>query len=153
MIYLFRLQAIVFHLFLSTDGAAQRPQPTPVQWRFELSSANMNEAILHVEARIAPGWHIYSQNLQPGGPLPTRLTFGKQNGYLVMGPTNEQGTAVRYYDKLYDMDIIWYADKVSFTQTIMINQPNTSISGTVEYMVCNEHVCIPAEEKFSVFSE
>jgi len=150
MTYLFRIKAIVFFIHLSVMVDAQREQPSPVTWSYQVISANISEVVLHIDAQIAPGWHIYSLHLQPGGPIPTRFTFDPHKGYSLVGVMNEEGDAVRYYDKLYEMDITWYANKVGYTQRLIINKPNVSIKGIVEYMVCNEHICIPVEEEFNV---
>jgi len=137
-------------MHISAMVDAQGEQPAPVTWSYKVIPGNKPEVVLHIDADIAPGWHIYSLNLKPGGPMPTRFTFDQQKGYSLVGKTHEEGNAVRYYDKLYEMEITWYANKVGYTQHLIVNQETTSIKGVVEYMVCNDHICIPVEEEFNV---
>ncbi len=150
MNFSFRIRYILFTMYIAALMAAQ---PAPVTWNYKLIQGDMPEVVLHIDAQIAPGWHIYSLNIQPGGPLPTRFVFDQDRGYSLAGKMNEAGNAIRYYDKLYEMEITWYAEKVSYTQRLAVNQPASSITGRVNYMVCNEHVCIPVEKKFSINAE
>ncbi len=48
------------------------------------------------------------------------------------------------------MDITWYSSIVTFFQKIRLNKPVTTISGKVEYMTCNNEVCIPSMHEFNV---
>jgi hypothetical protein len=42
----------------------------------------------------------------------------------------------------------YYSDKVEFTQTIIVKgKAKTNVSGTVEYMVCNDERCLPPNVK------
>ena len=149
MSYLFYIHAVVLFIQLPAMALGQS-QLVPVRWSFSLSTPNMREAVLNAEATIAPGWHVYSQSQQPGGPIPTRFTFAKPQEFVPLSNMVERGNAVRYYDELYEMDITWYADAVSYSQTLLVNQPAAALKGVVEYMACNEYMCIPIEEKFTV---
>jgi thiol:disulfide interchange protein DsbD len=56
------------------------------------------------------------------------------------------------HDKNFDMDVKYYADKVSFTQLVKVKGGvKTNLSGEVNFMVCNDHECLPpSSSKFSV---
>ena len=69
---------------------------------------------------------------------------------VVAGVTQERGDAVTFHDELYDLEVTWYADLVTFTQLIKLVGPVATVSGTVEYMVCNNEMCIPNEWTFSI---
>ena len=153
MHWLIRFVAIVCILQAPSVARSRPEQPAPVTWRFKIVTTGVREAVLYIEASIAPGWHIYSQHLRPGGPIPTKFTFNEHKAYAVIGNPEEEGNAVRFYDNLYEMDITWYDHEVKYTQKIILNQWNASITGIVEYMVCNDHVCIPIKHEFSVERE
>ena len=91
-----------------------------------------------------------SQFLKEGGPIPTRFTFKGNVDYRIIGDTAEKGKPFVFYDDIYEMEITWYADSVSFSQRIGLNHPVTTIKGKVEYMVCNNQMCIPDEREFTV---
>ena len=122
-----------------------------VVWSFKLTDAAGEWSMLHATASLAAGWHMYSQYLRPGGPLPTRFTFRpNESVYAVIGPTREEGNAVRFYDDLYEMEIVWYGEQVVFRQPLQLIKSHGTISGSVEFMICNEEMCIPGKREFSV---
>jgi hypothetical protein len=138
-----------FFFLLVFDVALGQAGP-PVVWHFDAAPVVANEAVLSFSARVAPGWHLYSQHLKEGGPIATRFRFQPGDDYILSGTTLEKGTAQKFYDDIYEMDIIWYSGDVTFSQSIRLLKPVTTIKGTVEYMTCNLETCIPAERAFSI---
>ncbi|TNF24492.1 MAG: thiol:disulfide interchange protein, partial [Bacteroidetes bacterium] len=47
----------------------------PVKWKTETKRLSATEAELVFSATIEDGWHLYSQHLDEGGPIPTTFTF------------------------------------------------------------------------------
>ncbi|HEX8038720.1 MAG TPA: protein-disulfide reductase DsbD domain-containing protein [Chryseosolibacter sp.] len=125
-------------------------QAAPVSWSFEARPGRGGEATLLFTATLAPGWHLYSQHLAEGGPLPTRFRLEPADAFICETPVGEKGAAHTYYDSLYGMDVTWYAGAVSFGQKIRLIKPVPAIRGTVEYMTCNDRICIPCEEQFTI---
>ena len=122
----------------------------PVAWHFDVEPLNMNESTVVLKATLAPGWHIYSQHLAEGGPIPTRFRFDTGNDVVLEATTLEQGDAHTFHDDLYEMDITWYSESVVFQQRIRLIKPVKVLRGTIEYMTCNNEICIPAEKEFSI---
>jgi DsbC/DsbD-like thiol-disulfide interchange protein len=122
----------------------------PVVWQFEAGTLKGDEATLFISADLAPGWHLYSQRIKKGGPIPTRFTFDSEPDYAPAGVTEESGTADVFFDDIYDMEIIWYTGEVQFSQRFKVRRPDVTIQGKVEYMTCNNQICIPGVQKFSV---
>lgn len=103
-----------------------------------------------MSATLAPGWHLYSQFMEEGGPIPTRFYFRPDDGYVLKDGTRERGDAIRIYDDIFNMYVVWYAREVVFEQDIRFLQPALTIRGVIEYMVCSKEVCIPSERVFSL---
>jgi hypothetical protein len=122
----------------------------PVKWNFKTELSSKREIILTTTANIAPGWHLYSQYLKEGGPQPTRFSFYQSDAYTPVGQDAEKGEETTFYDEIYEMEITWYSRTVSFVQKFRLNEPVTAINGKVEYMTCNDHICIPAKKEFTV---
>jgi DsbC/DsbD-like thiol-disulfide interchange protein len=106
--------------------------------------------MLSMRVTLAPGWHIYSQHIKEGGPIPTRITVNSGDDHSLIGTAEEKGKAFHFYDSLYEMNITWYSGEVSFLQRISINRMVPEIRGTIEYMVCNNKQCVPRQEHFTV---
>ena len=134
-------------LFLSLiSGYGQKTNS--VQWTFAGEPVRQNESILKITADISPGWHLYSQTIGEGGPRPTRIFFEETNEFVLVGSAEEKGDPTKLRDETYEMEIIWYSGTVTFLQKIRLNQPVTFIKGRVEYMTCNNYVCIPDKQDF-----
>jgi DsbC/DsbD-like thiol-disulfide interchange protein len=125
-------------------------QDVPVLWSFDGKMVSDHEAKLSLKASIAPGWHLYSQFIGEGGPVPTQFIFSPSNEYELVGQATEEGTPFRYYDKLFEMEITWYEHEVQFKQLLRLHRPGVKVSGRVEFMACDSHLCIPASRPFSI---
>lgn len=122
----------------------------PVIWNFDAAPLVEDQTTLSFSATLAPGWHLYSQHIKEGGPIPTRFRFQPGGDYILTGTTEEKGNAEAFYDDTFEMEIIWYSGNITFLQSIRLLKPVTLIKGTVEYMTCNAEICIPAEREFSI---
>ncbi len=138
-------------IILFVSGVSFGQENAFVQWKFYSKPFSNQEVVLIMEAKIAPGWHLYSQFLEEGGPMPTSFKFQQSDHYKVIGQPQENGNLSRFRDDIYEMEITWYTHEVSFLQRVQLFQPGATVNGIVEYMVCNKHSCVPASEEFSVF--
>lgn len=129
-------------------GSGQANQT--VQWRITVDTVHHTETVLRITADIAPGWHLYSQFLEEGGPVPTRFTFEHTTGLMLLGTPEEKGKAFRFHDDVYDMEITWYSDTVDFLQKLRVTEATGSMQCTVEYMTCNAHICVPDSREFII---
>ena len=138
-------------LFLSFGANAQFADPNakiedPVRWSYRSEKITDTEFDLVITANIEKGWHVYSQFIKEGGPIPTSFKFTPSKNYKLKGTVSELPKAVSAFDKNFDMQIAWHKDKVDFRQRIVLNGPNTTVSGILEFMVCNDQKCLPPEE-------
>ncbi|NQV01731.1 MAG: thioredoxin family protein [Bacteroidia bacterium] len=115
----------------------------PVKWSFKTERTNQEEATLLLIAKIDKGWHLYSQNLPPGGPLPTVFTFIESENYTLIGETSEP-EGVEEYDPNFEMDLKFFDGIVVFKQKIKILTSKTfTITGELEFMCCDDKRCLP----------
>jgi len=150
-----RFFGLIF-LFLAVSTQAQFPDPNdkiydPVKWSFSSEKLNDNEHNLIITAKIEKGWHVYSQFIDDGGPIPTSFKFKSSPDYKLVDKVTESPKAVSAFDKNFNMQIAWHKDQVVFKQKISLLVPKTSIAGTLEFMVCNDERCLPpAEVDFTI---
>jgi thiol:disulfide interchange protein len=143
-------------LFLAISTQAQFPDPNakiydPVKWSFSSEKLNDNEHNLIITAKIEKGWHVYSQFIEDGGPIPTSFKFKSSADYKLVDKVTETPKAVTAFDKNFNMQIAWHKDQVIFKQKVSLLVPQTSIAGTLEFMVCNDERCLPpAEVEFTI---
>jgi thiol:disulfide interchange protein DsbD len=141
---------ILFLFTILSSSGSVSSQGLPIIWNFQCEQVSADEVNLVIKVMILPRWHLYSQYLGDKGPMPTRFIFKQDNNYQLIGSTEESGDPVTFYDSIYEMNITWYSDKALFRQRVHMKAPKTSIQGIVEYMVCNQHSCIPDRKEFNI---
>jgi DsbC/DsbD-like thiol-disulfide interchange protein len=134
------------NLLLVALGQAQ----PPVTWQVRSEPLSVNEVKLFITAKLRPNWHIYSQHLREGGPMPTRFQFSPNNEVFFLGDVLEMGLPVKFCDDIYEMEITWYSEEVSFIQNVRVANAQTVIRGEIEYMTCDTQQCIPAHHRFEI---
>jgi len=120
----------------------------PVSWKYEARKISAQVYELSITATVERPWHIYSQNTGKGGPVPTKFTFKTNPLISIAGATKESGKLEKTFDKNFNTNVLSYANKVEFVQTVKLkSKVKTSISGAVEYMVCDDQQCLPPTTK------
>lgn len=116
-----------------------------VSWTISVDS----ESVSFV-AELEEGWHIYSQYTDPNvGPVPTEIIIEKNKNVRPKGKVIEP-TPVKAYDENFGGDVMYFEDKVEFSQEIKVKSPGI-VKGTITYMVCNDEKCLPpADVNFEI---
>lgn len=119
----------------------------PVNFKYEVKSVDGDIYELLITAHIDEAWHLYSQNVDEGGPIPTTFTFETVEGLSLIGGVQEpEGHTVQ--DPVFEMEIKFFETKAVFRQRFEINDTLIkTINFSVEYMVCNDTQCLPPETK------
>jgi thiol:disulfide interchange protein DsbD len=144
-----KMRKVLVALFFSMIcGFAIGQMENPVSWNYEVKKKSADTYDVILTANVDHSWHIYSQNTGKGGPVPTSIAF-KANPLIVKnGVVKELGKLEKVYDKNFKTDVLFYSDKVQFVQTVKVKgSALTNISGTVEYMVCDDSHCLPPTKK------
>ncbi len=143
-------------LFFCFAAQAQFPDPNakifdPVNWSYSSEKINDKEFDLLITAKIEKGWHLYSQFIEEGGPIPTSFKFNPSAAYKLIGKVTESPKPITAFDKNFNMEIAWHKNQAVFKQRISLNKPITAITGVLEFMVCDDQRCLPpAEVEFEV---
>jgi thiol:disulfide interchange protein DsbD len=124
----------------------------PVKWAYSAKKISAGKYEVHMTANIEKGWHLYSQTTPEGGPVPTKFTFTKNPLVTMGGPVREVGKLETHFEKLFDVQVKQFSDKVDFVQVVTVKgNVKTNVSGKVEYMVCDDKQCLPpATQQFSI---
>ena len=115
----------------------------PVKWETSTEKISDTEYVLISTATIDSGWHLYSQDVPEGGPIPTSFAYKTESGFELNGKTiEEEGHTVD--DPVFEMKIKFFADKAEFRQRIkVLNKELSLVEGEVEFMVCDDEKCLP----------
>lgn len=128
---------------------------SPVQWQFSVKKMSEGVYAWTAKATIGKPWHIYSQSTPEGGPIPTYIDFAKSPLIVLKEQTKELGKMITKREEVFDMNVKYYEGVVEFVQVFKLKRKvKTNISGTIEYMVCNDKECLPPKKQnFSVAVE
>lgn len=142
---------LIVAMVVMTAISAFAQLENPVTWQYAAKKTpGKNEATLYIKANIEANWHLYSQNLKPGGPNKTEFSFAPSKDFSLIGKTMEPKPITKY-EKVFKMDVSYFEDEVVFTQKIKLNKGATTVKGKVEFMVCDDKQCLPPSEvSFSI---
>ncbi|MFD2550733.1 protein-disulfide reductase DsbD family protein [Bizionia sediminis] len=145
---------ILFAAFLTTVCSIQAQILNPVTWTGKVEKLSETEYNLIFEAAIEENWHLYSQDLPEGGPLPTMFIFeGAESNtdYKLIGSVTES-PYITDYDKVFEMDLNYFDNAATFTQKIELLNPDlNAITGTIDFQACDDARCI-YQQKSVTFS-
>ena len=139
-------------IFLIAAGRGFSQVQEPVKWTFTSKKIDGFIFEISLTAAVDANWHIYSQTTPSGGPFPTVIAFTKNPLIQLEGPVKEVGKLEQKHEPLFGVDVKQYSKKVVFIQTVKLKaKTKTAISGTIEFMTCNDRVCLPpATQEFSI---
>ncbi len=132
-------------LFVSQVSFAQ--PKNPVTFKFEAVKKTADTYEVKIKATIEKSWHIYSQNTPKGGPVPTKITFKANPLAKLSGTVIEKGKQEKVMDKTFGVNVLFYSNEVTFIQSYKVKAGvKTTISGTIDYMVCDDEMCLPPKK-------
>ncbi|MEL0650739.1 cytochrome c biogenesis protein CcdA [Algibacter sp. TI.3.09] len=118
----------------------------PVKWTTSVEKISDTEYHLISTAIVDQGWHLYSQNVPENGPIPTTFVYDdSEGGFKIIGNTEEEEGHV-VDDPVFGMEIKFFENKATFKQKVEVEAGESSISGFVEFMVCDDSRCLPPTE-------
>jgi len=130
---------------------SQSQKLAPVKWAYQAVKTGDKKYNIVITANVDAPWHIYSQFVKKG-PVPTTVQFAKNPLVLINGTTKEVGNLEKKFDNNFGAVIGSFGGKVQFIQAVTLKvNTKTKLTGTIEYMVCNEEICLPpTKQSFEV---
>ena len=165
-----KVTALVFLLIAFLSGFPQVLEP--VKWSFKSEMTGKNEVTLIFNASVDRGWHLYSQNMEDGGPVKTAFIFHNLKGFSVSdkatkiekvqayeGPDtvnyqvyfNEPKPETERDPNFNNMIVKYFSHQTEFSQKFKLNDDKPlKITGYIYFMCCDNEKCLPpAEVEFS----
>jgi len=126
--------------------AAKAQMMDPVHFTTQLKDLKNGEAELIFKATIDAGWHVYSTGLGNDGPISASFNKVKMDGAETVGKLQARGKEIKQFDKLFDMEVRYFEQAVTFVQKIKFTKPKYDIDCYIEYGACNDQACLPPSE-------
>ena len=125
-------------------ACSAKAQLAPFQWSFSSKKIADKTFAVRLSCTVNAPWHIYSQATPEGGPVPTKIIFNKNPLVVPEGSTREEGKLVQKHEEVFDVNVKYFNGRVDFVQTVKLkSNVKTNITGSVEFMVCNDEQCLP----------
>jgi len=137
------MKKIILILFCLFSMQAFAQIDTPVDWKFKAVRIAKDRYAVTFTAKIDKGWHLYSQFLENGGPVPTSFSFRNASSGLLVGKVSERPAAIKGFDQSFEMDILYHERQVTFTQIVNSTDPQDHLMGSLTFMVCSGQKCLP----------
>ncbi len=121
------------------------PEQDKVAWAVSAVQQEGDSWKVTFHAEIDEGWSVYStQNFGDMGPWPSSFPFDSL-GHVRPEEGTEEVSAhtVQGHDPVFDMEVKKFKHDVDFVRTIHLAASEVPFSGTIEYMTCNDEMCLP----------
>ena len=118
----------------------------PVHFTSELKTGNGVEAEIIFHATIENGWHVYSTEIGDNGPTEATFNVVKMDGAELIGKLVPKGKVIKKMDKLFDMELKYFENEVTFVQKLRFTKPDYDIDCYLEYGACSDASCLPPSE-------
>jgi thiol:disulfide interchange protein DsbD len=137
-------RTILFGLAVVTGTLAMAQSSKQVNWAWSAKKIADKTYEIHMTATIGGDYHMYAQDAGGEGPIPTTFTFTKSPLFALDGAVKEKGQLVKKFETAWNHDVKYYEKTVDFVQVVRLkSNVKTSLAGKVEFMVCNDHECLP----------
>ena len=145
------MKKLSFLMLLTCAALTVRAQDV-VNWTYSAKKIAEKTYELHFSATIQDPWRLYSQTTPAGGPLATKINFDKNPMVILVGKPKEVGRMEKKFEDAFDINVFFYHNQVDFVQLVKVKSAViTSVSGSIDFMACNESQCLPATNtKFKI---
>jgi thiol:disulfide interchange protein DsbD len=140
--------ASLFLVGLLAAGSTLAEKLDPAKWSLEIQPATVapgSTGMARLEAKIEPGWHLYSLTTPAGGPIPTTIRLADNAAierFRVFEPKPK-----RALDPNFNLETETYEGNPVFLIEIGTKKdagPEPSeLTAEVRYQMCNDRLCLP----------
>ncbi|WP_188933279.1 protein-disulfide reductase DsbD domain-containing protein [Puia dinghuensis] len=135
---------ILFSMAVLTGTLAMAQSSKEVNWTYSSKKIADKTYEIHMTATIGGDYHLYAQDAGGEGPIPTAFTFTKSPLLDLEGAPKEKGQLIKKFESAWNHDVKYYERTVDFVQVVKLkSNVKTNLSGKVEFMVCDDHECLP----------
>jgi thiol:disulfide interchange protein DsbD len=135
---------VLFALMAIAGGVVMAQSSKEVKWSYTAKKIADKIYEVHLTASIDGDYHLYAQDAGGEGPIPTTFTFTRNPLFTLDGKIKENGKLIKKFESAWNHDVKYYEKTVDFVQVVKLkSNVKTNLAGKVEFMVCNEHQCLP----------
>ena len=115
----------------------------PVQFKTEWKAISDNEAEIVFTGTIEREWHVYSTDLEEGGPTSATFNIDQIKGAELVGKLTPKGNELDMMDPVFGMQVRFFEGTAVFVQKIKLTGGDYNITGYLNYGACDDQNCMP----------
>lgn len=120
----------------------------PVKWSYTAKKIADKTYEVHISAAIDPGWHVYTLDHKADIGVATSVKFAKNPLAAPSGTIQAKGKPVSLKDPSTGEMVKFYTNSIDLVQVYKLKTAvPTKITGTLEYMTCDDERCLPPASK------
>lgn len=121
------------------------PENDRAAWAVSAKHIEANAWEVSFHAEIDDGWSVYStQSYGELGPWPSSFAFDSLAHISAFDGTEEVSEhTVDGHDAVFDMKVKKFKHSVDFKRRVDLAASEIPFSGTIEFMTCNDEMCLP----------
>ena len=120
----------------------------PVKWSYTAKKIADKTYEVHISAMIDPGWHVYTLDHKADVGVATSVKFAKNPLADLSGTILAKGKPVSLKDPSTGEMVKFYTNTIDLVQVYKLKTAvPTKITGTLEYMTCDDERCLPPASK------
>jgi thiol:disulfide interchange protein DsbD len=138
---------LLFFASFQLGAFAQMGSAKQVKWTFTAKKVAEKKYEVALTATINGDFHLYAINAGVEGPVPTTISFSPNPLITLQGKPIEKGKKITKYEAAWEGKVNFFEKTVIFTQVVNTKTATkTNLNGKIEFMVCNDEVCLPPSE-------
>jgi hypothetical protein len=120
----------------------------PVKWTYTAKKIADKIYEVHISASIDQGWHVYTLDHKADVGVATSVKFANNPLATKEGALQAKGKPVSLKDPSSGEMVKFYTNNVDLVQVYKLKTAvPTKITGTLDYMTCNDERCMPPASK------
>jgi thiol:disulfide interchange protein DsbD len=153
--------AFVFSLLVSLQSWAQfgfeqsDSSLNPSSWEASVQKQSGGTFLVVISAKIDQGWHLPSQTElkeDENGPIPTEFNFEYDPDVLEEIGSTQEPKGITKFDDIFKTDLTYFENEATFKQEFKVNADQGSLDLEILFMICNDEMCLPQDQKRFNFS-
>lgn len=132
---------------ISLSLNAQMGSAKQVNWTYSSKKIAEKTYELQITATINGNYHLYATKAGIEGPVPTTFSFSPHPLLSYEGSLLERGKRITKLESAWGGNVNFFEKTVTFVQKVKAKtNAKTNVNGKVEFMVCNDDMCLPPAE-------
>lgn len=147
-----KIRRFFYILLLFCPALSMAQMEEPVTWQCSIEPTSDSTADVVVAAKIAAGWHLYSQ-YQAGMAQPTVIALEPTGNYALADTSRyfSEPPYTEHYDAEFDDTERFFVGQVEFRRAInVLSHSDFVLRGSIDAQACTGGRCVPVKSDFSL---